>query len=211
DERVPRVRGVEGDLAADRGAAEAVAVPADPRDDAVDQVLRLRIIRIAEAERVEERDGTRAHREDIAQDAADPGRGALERLDERRMVVALDLEDQGPPVADVNGARVLAGPLQHPRAGRREPSEENPRVLVRAVLGPEGREGSEFRVGRFPAEPPDDAIVFFGCQALGQRQLERDLWLNPRRQSPTPRGVPRGSPLQEAAVLDETAKERVED
>src|SRR2546426_1698840 len=48
-------------------------------------------------------------REDVPQDPADTGGGALERLDERWVVVALDLEDDGPAVADVDRPRVLAG------------------------------------------------------------------------------------------------------
>src|SRR2546425_267243 len=116
DERVARVLGREGDLAADGGAAEAVAVPADAGHDALDQPACLRVVRLAEAERIEEGDGAGAHREDVPQDSAHPGGGALEGLDERGVIVALDLEDDGPAVADVDDAGILAGPLQHVRA-----------------------------------------------------------------------------------------------
>ena len=54
--------------------------------------------------------GTRAHREDVAQNSADAGRRALVRLDIRRMVVALDFEHREPSVTDVDGAGVLALP-----------------------------------------------------------------------------------------------------
>ena len=64
--------------------------------------------RLAEAQRVEHRDRPRAHREDVAQDAADAGGRALERLDRARVVVRLDLERDRQPAADVHRAGVLA-------------------------------------------------------------------------------------------------------
>ena len=52
--------------------------------------------RAAEAQRIHHRDGTRAHGEDVAQNAADAGRRALERLDVTRMIVRFDLETRPP-------------------------------------------------------------------------------------------------------------------
>src|SRR5262249_56364473 len=124
--------------AADRRAAEAVAVPADPRDDAVHELTRLSLVELAEAQRVEDRDRPRSHREDVAQDAAHAGRGALERLDERGMIVALDLEDHGPAVADVDRARVLTRPLPHVPAPLGPAREGHPRRLAGPVPGPSG-------------------------------------------------------------------------
>src|SRR6185295_1333005 len=98
--------------AADRRAAKTVAVPADARYDAVHERARLGIVGVAEAQRIEDRDRSGAHREDVAQDAADAGGGALERLDVRGVIVALDLEDDGPAVADVDRAGIFARPLQ---------------------------------------------------------------------------------------------------
>ena len=74
----------------------------------------------AEAQRVERRDRPRAHREDVAQDAAHARRRALVRLDERRVVVRLHLEDGRQAVADVDHAGVLAGALDDARSLRRE-------------------------------------------------------------------------------------------
>ena len=71
------------------------------------------LVERAEAQRVEQRDRPRAHREDVAQDAADAGGRALEGLDRRGVVVALDLERHGQAVADVDHAGVLARALQH--------------------------------------------------------------------------------------------------
>ena len=76
------------------------------------------IVGRAEAQRVQDRDGPRAHGEDVAQDAAHAGGRALVGLDEGRVVVRLDLEDGGQAVADVHRARVLARSLHHARALR---------------------------------------------------------------------------------------------
>ena len=125
DEAVLLVRALEVDLAADRGDADRVAVVADAGDRALEQVARARrtSAELAEAQRVEDRDRPRADREDVAQDAADAGRGALERLDRARVVVRLDLERARQPVADVDRARVLARAHDEPRAlGRQRPA-----------------------------------------------------------------------------------------
>ena len=64
--------------------------------------------RIAESEGVENGDGAGAHREDVAEDAADAGRRALGRLDRARMIVGFDLERNRQAVADRDHPGVLA-------------------------------------------------------------------------------------------------------
>src|SRR5579864_578608 len=71
-----------------------------------------------EAQRIHHCDWPRAHGEDIAQNAADAGGRALERFDERRVIVRFDFEGAGPTVADVNDAGILARSLQHEFAAR---------------------------------------------------------------------------------------------
>src|SRR5256885_893076 len=68
---------MERRLAAHGRDADAVAVAADAAHDAVDEVLHARRIQLAEAQRIEAGDRTRAHREDVAQDAADASGRAL--------------------------------------------------------------------------------------------------------------------------------------
>ena len=142
-ERIARVALVEADLAADRGNADAVAVAGDAGDDAGEGSPHERIVERAEPQRVQQRDRPRAHREDVANDAADAGRRALVRLDEGRMIVRFDLEDGSQAVADVDGAGVLARALQHPLARRRQRLEMHARALVAAVLRPHHREDAE--------------------------------------------------------------------
>ena len=96
-------------FAADGGHADAIAIAADARDDARDKRFRFRMLRIAETQRIEVGDRPCAHREHIAQNAADACRCALIRLDIGRVVVAFDLEDRREAVADIDDARVFAG------------------------------------------------------------------------------------------------------
>src|ERR1700730_7079331 len=103
-------------LAADGRDADAIAVAADPGNDPGYEMPGPRVAGAAETERIEDRDRSRAHREDIAQDAADAGRGTLIGLDERGVVVALDLEYDGVAVADIDDPGILAGSADHSRS-----------------------------------------------------------------------------------------------
>ena len=145
---------VEDGVAADRRDADAVPVVADPADGALEVAVRL-----AEAQPVQQRDRPRAHRDDVAQDPADAGRRALERLDGGRVVVALDLEGDRLALAEVDHARVLARPLEDARARRREALQQQRRVLVAAVLRPEEREDGELEVVRVAAQQLLDALA----------------------------------------------------
>jgi hypothetical protein len=115
DERVVAVCVVEHDFAADGGHADRVAVAADSRDNAFEEIARARIVEAAETQRIHQRDRTRAHGEDVTDDAADPRRRALVGLDCRRVVVTLDAHRNREPFTDVDDARAFARTDQHPR------------------------------------------------------------------------------------------------
>ena len=114
DEDVAVIAPVEAGRAADGRHAERIAVAADPGNDAGDQSPRLRMVGRAEAQEIEAGDGPCAHGENVAQNAADPGRRALIRLDERGMIVALHLEHADVAIANVDNARVFARPVNNP-------------------------------------------------------------------------------------------------
>ena len=166
DQRVAVVRLVEGDLAADRRDADAVAVAADAGDHAFEDAAVERHVRRTEPQRVQQRHRPRAHREDVADDAANAGRRALVRLDERRVVVRLDLEDRRQPVADVDRAGVLARPLQHAAARGGQRLQVHARALVAAVLGPHHREDAELGEVGLAAHQLADAVVLVGGDAV---------------------------------------------
>ena len=172
DERVAEVGGVEDDLAADIREAQAVAVAADAADDAGQHAASVGRIERAEAQWIHHRERACAHRDDVAHDAADTGGRTLVRLDVRRMVVALDLEGDGPAIADVDDAGVLADADEQCiglRGLLAELAQVHLRRLVRAVLTPHDRVHRELGGGRTTSEDLANALVLIGLEAeLGE-------------------------------------------
>ena len=170
DERVAGVRRVEDGLATDVGQPEAVAVATHARDDPGQHPVGVRGVQRTEAERVHHRHRPGAHREDVADDAADPGRRTLVGLDVRRVVVALDLERDRVALADVDDAGVLADARQHLARARHlgdlgELLEVHLARLVGAVLAPHHRVHRQLRAGRPAAEDLADPGVLVSLQA----------------------------------------------
>src|SRR5581483_590870 len=157
-DRVRRVRRGKAHLAAHRRHPDAVAVPTDPGHDAAEQPPVPLLAQGTEHERVEERDRSGAHREDVAHDAPHAGGRPLVGLDRRRVRVGLHLEHHRQPVSDVDGARVLAWTDDHPRALGRKRPEVDLRALVGAVLRPHHAVHGELVVVRLPAEPRPDRL-----------------------------------------------------
>src|SRR6266700_3759690 len=122
DERVLLVALVEVHLPAHRRDPYAVPVTADAGHDAVEMAAGRG--QRTKPERVEQRDRPRTHRDDVADDAADPGGGALVWLDCGRMVVRLDLEHRSPTLPDLDRAGVLARALQHGFSTGREAPQQ---------------------------------------------------------------------------------------
>jgi hypothetical protein len=135
------------------------------------------VVRLGEAQAVENRDGARAHGDDVAKDPTDARRRPLERLHRRRMVVRLDLEGDRLAVADVDDAGVLAGSLKHSFSAGRKPFEQKCRVLVAAVFRPEEREDGQLEVVRVASEQPTNAseLLVGQPQRAVQRRFRRDL------------------------------------
>jgi hypothetical protein len=74
------------------------------------------------------------------------------------MVVALDLEDDGVAVAEIESARVLARSLEYALALRRERLQQQRRVLVPAVLRPEEGEDGELEIVGLTSEQGADTV-----------------------------------------------------
>ena len=121
----------------------------------------------AEAQQGEAGDRPRAHRENVAQNAADAGRRALIRLDKRRVVVALHLEDAGVAVADVDHSGVFAGPPDHPWRRGRQFAQMQPRRFIGTMFVPHRRENPEFGETGDAADQREDALVFVRLEPVG--------------------------------------------
>ena len=177
DQRVADIAGVEDRLAADVGQPEAVAVATDAGDDPRHHATGVLGVERAEAQRVHHGDRTSAHREDVADDAADSGRGALIGLDVRRVVVRLDLERDGVPVTDVDDAGVLADADHQVLAHLvgdvvAELAQMHLARLVGAVLAPHHRVHRQLRRRRPAAEDLVQLGVLVGLEPeVGPRLL----------------------------------------
>ena len=151
DQRIALVTGVKHRAAADIWQAKRVAVAAHAAHHAVHHARRVGVGYLAKAQFIHDGDRPRAHRQDVAHDAADPRGRALVRLHIRRVVVALDLEGHGPAVADVDDPRVLADAhhevFLHGVGGLlAKLLEVHLRRLIGTVLRPHHRIHREFRV-----------------------------------------------------------------
>ena len=135
------------------------------------------MIRLGEAEAVEDRDRPGAHRDDVAQDPADTGRRSLERLDRRGVVVRLHLEGDRLALAEIDHPGVLTGALQDafPLGGK--PFQQEGRVLVAAMLRPEEREDGQLEVVRAATQQALDSIQLpvGQPQRTVERRFRRDL------------------------------------
>jgi steroid delta-isomerase len=150
------------------------------------------MIRLCETKAVEQGDRPRAHGDDVAQDPADAGRGPLEGLDRRGMVVRLDLEGDRLAVTEIDHARVLTGALQNAFSLGRKPFQEESRMFVAAVLGPEQGEDGKLEVVGVAAEQLADAVELLVGQP--QRAVER-LFRSELRQGEESTGGRRQAPL----------------
>src|SRR5467141_2464103 len=175
DERVARITGREIDLATERGHADAVAIVADAAHHAREQIAITCLIQRAESKAIEQGDGARSHREDVAQNPAGPRGGPLIGLDGGWVVMRFDLERDRPAIGEPQHAGVLAGSLDDLWSRRGKCLEDRPRVLVGAVLAPQGGEDAQLGERGRPAEHGFDACVLFGCEVVLLHQLGGDL------------------------------------
>ena len=165
-ERILLVAVVKVDFATNRRNSEAVAVVANSLDHAVDQPLGAVGVRITEAQRVQLRNRTGAHRENVAVDSAHASRGALVRLHGRRVVVRLNFERAGKSVANVDESGILfAGLGEHVRTLFGQRLQPHNRVFVRAVLAPHHRIHAELGEVGHAAKARTNRVKFFGQKA----------------------------------------------
>ncbi len=174
DQDVVVVASVEIGLPAHRRHADAIAVIADARDHTRHEMPRLRVIRRAKAQRIQVGNRPSAHGEDVAHDAADPGRCALVRLDIGGMVVALHLENGSEPPAEINDAGILARSLDDALASGRQGLQPDLGGFVGAMLRPHHRENPELGKVRLAPEQFLQALIFMGGEAVAGNDLRGD-------------------------------------
>src|SRR6266853_960480 len=154
DERVLRIARLESDFAADSRNAETISVTADAANDTIEDAavggnFRAKW-RVAsregpdktigrdrtETERIQHRDWTGAHGENVAQDATDARGRALEGFNVTGMIMRFDFEGRDQAVANVHNASVFAGALHNKLAARGQALQVDFARFVGAVLAP---------------------------------------------------------------------------
>ena len=184
DERIAGVAGRKVHLTAERRHTDAVAVVADAAHHAGEEIAITSVARRAEPQAIEQRDRTRAHREDIAQNATRAGRRPLVRLDGGGVVMGLDLERDRPAAGEPQDAGIFTRPLDHLRTGGRKRLQDGSRMLVGAVLAPQRGEDAELGERGRAAEHHDDARVFVRGEIVFLDQLGGDLRIGHFRVTP---------------------------
>ena len=96
------ISGVKADFPAHIGDADAVAIPGNARDHALQQAAIARGGRRAETQGIKEGNGAGAHSQDVPDDAADTGGRPLQGFHRRGVVVGFHLEHYGQAVANVH-------------------------------------------------------------------------------------------------------------
>ena len=174
DENIAIIGLVEIGLAAYGGHAYAIAIAANASDDALDEVLHLRVLGPAKAQRVHIGNRARTHGEHIAEDPADARCRALVGLDIAGMVVALHLEDGGLAITNVDHAGIFAWSAYHLRPLGRQLLKVDARALVGAMLRPHDREDPQFGDIGFAAQRVQDALIFLFIEAMFGNDLGGD-------------------------------------
>ncbi len=164
DERISRISFIKPCFATHGGKSDAVAVVGNAGNDtrkesAVGGGIGSTIFNGAEAQRIEEKNRTCAHREDVTNDATDSGGGTLERLDGAGVIVAFDFKSNGPTVPNVENTRVfLAGLDENARPGSGKFFQLRTGVFIGAMLAP--HDGKNTQLGEIRIASENFANVF---------------------------------------------------
>ena len=164
---VAGVGGIEHGFAADGGYAHRIAVTGNAADDAFGDPATARVVERTESQRIHQRDRTCAHREDVAQDAANTCGCTLVGLNCRGVIMRFDADGRCNSVANIDNAGIFARTNKHPRSFGGKTLEMHSRRLVGAVLGPHDREHRQLEVVGVAVEDLADVFVFGVSQAEG--------------------------------------------
>ena len=146
--------------------AYAIAIAANARNDALHQMLHLRMVGPSETQRIHIGYGPRAHGEHVAQYTAHARRRALIGFNVRRVIMRFHFEDSGKlgaiwTVANVDDARIFARTADHPRGLSRQFLQMDTRGFVGAMLRPHHREYAKFDHVGHASHGEQDARIFF--------------------------------------------------
>ncbi len=114
----------------------------------------------AKAKRIKRSDWSRAHSEDVADDAADSSRRAMVRFNERGVIVALDFEDDCKSIAYVNDPCIFTWSLKDLRSSGWQLAQETARAFIATVFRPHDGEDAQFFECRGASQGAKNLLVF---------------------------------------------------
>ena len=120
------IGGIKGHFTAHGGNPDAIAVMGNAGDNALYQTDIDGIIQRSETQRVEQRDRSGSHGEDVPQDPANPGGGTLEGLHRGWVVMTFNLEGQPMAIPQIDHASVFTWTHQDPRSVRWKATQQRP-------------------------------------------------------------------------------------
>src|SRR5205085_9781008 len=131
----------------------------------------------AEAQRVHDGNWPRPHGENVAQNAANAGGGAVKWLNERGMVMRFDLEGARPAIPDIDNGRIFAGSLQNDLAPGRQALEVDARGFIGAMFAPHHAEDAKLGARWFAsAQQLFDLFEFVRSKAVLPDHLRCNGW-----------------------------------
>jgi len=145
-----------------RSAPRRYCRTADPRDGAAE-----RPVRRAEPQAVEQRDRPGTHRDDVAQDPADPGRAPWNGSTALGWLWLSTLNAIPSPSPTSITPAFFTGPCRTRSPDEGKPLEELRRMFVATVLGPKQRKDRELEVIWLPAEQVADPVKLAVRQPKG--------------------------------------------
>src|SRR5690606_30267440 len=116
---------IKGNVAAHGRNADTVAVITNAFDNVLEKIRRTLMIAATKTQRVQIRHRPGAHAKNVAQNAADAGRGTLVRFDIAWVIVAFHFESRAKFPGEADNAGVFSRPLYHLLTGRRKPPKMN--------------------------------------------------------------------------------------
>jgi len=111
DQGILRVAGMKINFAANRRHTKSIAIAGNTTHHTFSHRPVLWLIERTEAQRIEDSYRPGSHGENIPQNSTHTGGCTLIGLDIRRMIMRLNLKNDGQPIADVHHASIFARPL----------------------------------------------------------------------------------------------------
>src|SRR5438552_11888345 len=132
------------------------------------------MIKRTKTQAVHRGDRSRAHRENVSQDAANSGGCTLKWLDKRRMIVRLDLEGCAPAVTDIDDAGVFTRRHDNALALSGQTAQMYARRFVGTMLRPHHREDAQLDERRFATHQRLDTSKLFRREVVSGNYVGSD-------------------------------------